>query len=404
MTAALAAPPRAAGRALWPLYAGQAVAAIGLAAGGTAGPLLAGAITGSPELSPLPLGLLVLGAAGSAPAVTALMRRRGRGTGLAACYGMAGAGVAGALLAAALLSWPLLLAASLLLGVGNTGVMIGRYVAADAAPPGREGRAIGLAMTAVTVGAVGGPALLGPAGPAAAGLGLPREAGLYLLALLAFPLAAWLVRPRDTATAGVRAAAPPRGLRAPAGSGVRLAYLVLGGTNLIMVSVMASAPAWLHLHGWPLDAVGVVVALHVAAMFAPSVLSGRLRDRIGAAGTALAGAAVLVAAAGLGALAAPGAGLAAHVAVLGLLGLGWNLQLIGGTALLVESAAGPLRARAEGRGEAVMGLAAAAGTLGLAGPLLSFGGLAALWVALAAVAMLIAVPLTGHLRAEGRRP
>ncbi|MET9519984.1 hypothetical protein [Streptomyces sp. NPDC002994] len=93
------------------LLAAQAVGALGLAAGGTAGALMAEDVLGSAAFTALPLGLLVLGSALSAPLLTVLMRRRGRAAGLAAGYALATAGAAGVIVAAAVAS-----PAALLLG------------------------------------------------------------------------------------------------------------------------------------------------------------------------------------------------------------------------------------------------------------------------------------------------
>ena len=140
---------------------------------------------------------------------------------------------------------------------------------------------------------------------------------------------------------------------------VRAALLVLGATNLVMVAIMAVAPVRLLAHGHDLGFVGLAVSVHVLAMFAPSPVTGWLADRFGAAAVASAGAALLVLA-GLG-------GLDHHpgghdmVALLIVLGLGWNCGVVGGSALLAASVPQALRPRSEAIGEASMGLAAAAG-------------------------------------------
>ncbi|MCF6523717.1 hypothetical protein [Streptomyces sp. JJ36] len=480
--------------------------ALGLAAGGTAGPLMAEGVLGSEAFTSLPLGLLVLGSAGSAPAATSLMRRRGRAVGLAVSYAVATLGALLVVAAGAFGDTLALLLGSLLLGAGNNAVMLGRYVAADAAPAGRTGRAVSAAMTAVTVGAVAGPALLGPAGGLAPSLGLPEATGLYLLSAAAFPAAAALAlrlqlrmhprggpgaregsaggdpggtpggygpagppgagpgtededvpadapragRPGDDRVGGPGAGRPggaPAGgvrhdgrsgdghrLRAADGSGAGhatarvpgdraagnregsapgsrtapggtpparrgflLALGVLGVANLVMVTAMGVTPARLHAHGWGLDALGVLVAAHVAAMFAPSALSGRLCDRAGPVLTAVCGSFVLLAALPL---LATGHG-SPWTAVPGmlLLGLGWNVQLVSGSALVVQRVAAARRHRAEGLGESAMGLGAVCGTLGLAGPLVAAGGLPLLCLALGLVVLVAALPL---VREAGR--
>ena len=115
------------------LVVAQLLGACGLAAGGTAGALLAEQLTGSPATAGLPLAMLVLGSGLAAVAVTRVMSSHGRRVGLAAAY-LAGAVGAGQVVAAAVFrSWSLLLAGCGLLGGGNAAVMLARYAAADLA-------------------------------------------------------------------------------------------------------------------------------------------------------------------------------------------------------------------------------------------------------------------------------
>jgi MFS family permease len=402
--------------ALRALLAAQGVGALGLAAGGTAGALIAEDILGSTALAALPLGLLVLGAAVSAPLLTALMRRRGRTAGLAVGYVLATAGAGLVVLAAALTDPVALLVGSVLLGTGNNAVMLGRYVAADLVPAGHGARAMSAALTAVTVGAVAGPALLGPAGTAARSLGLPAAAGLYLLAALAFPAAAALtlrlqLRLRGDVPGGLP---HPGGPGKPSGPGDRpvadgsaaghrntgrrltggaaLALTVLGISNLTMVTAMGVVPTHLHAHHWSLDTIGLLVAGHVVLMFGPSALSGWLCDHAGPRRTALLGGLVQLLALPLIAPAGTSGSLAAVPGLL-LLGLGWNLQLVGGSALVIRTAGPAHRHRAEGLGESAMGAGAVAGTLGVAGPLIAVGGLPLLCLALGALTLFASIPL-----------
>lgn len=378
------------------LLLAQGSGALGLAAGGTAGPLLIQQVTGSDTLVALPLGLLVVGSAVSAPLVTAVMHRRARAAGLLLSYAVAAAGAWLVVLAATTHGMVALLTGSLLLGAGNAAVMLGRYVAADAAPRQRVGAAVSLAMGAVTVGAVVGPAMLGPTGELALALGLPSLAGLYLVAGLVFPLAAVVTVVLNRATPGrPRPVAGPVPVRP---SGRLLPLVVLGSANLTMVVVMAVMPAHLRTAGWPLATVGVVVAAHIGAMFGPSPAAGWLRDRAGSVPTALLGSATLVCAAVLSAMSAESSGAAVTVTGLVLLGVGWNFQLIGGTALLIERTPRAGRARAEGLGELTMGLAAATGTLGLAGPMIALGGMVLVCAAVCALTLLVSAPLLRELR------
>ena len=403
------APTLEAGRsrpALPLLAASTAIGSLGLAAGGTAAALLAVETTGRDAAAGLPLGALAGGQAVASLIVARLTSWAGRGAGLTAGYAIGVLGALAVIAAAVLGSFPFMLAGSLLLGGANAAIFLSRYAAADIGGPQARGRALGTVLFATTLGTVAGPALLVPTGRLAESLGLPRLTGLYLVAVAAFATAALVVAGlsrsglpglgRDSRVAVVDGPGQPitRGQLAAAlrPAPVRAALVVLGGTNLIMVAIMAVAPVQLLHHGHDLGFVGLAVSLHVAAMFAPSPVTGWLADRVGAAPVAAAGAVLLILA-GIG-------GLDDHpggpdmVALLIVLGLGWNCGVVGGSALLAASVPAALRPRSEAIGEASMGLAAAAGAPA-AGLVVALGGFTTTWVAGALVG---AVILTGTRR------
>jgi MFS family permease len=385
------------------LVVAQLLGALGLAAGGTAGGLLAEQVTGSAAAAGLPLSLLVLGSGIGAVAVARVMRDHGRRAGLAAAYLAGTVGAALTVAAAGWGSWPLLLTGSLLLGGGNTAVMLARYAAADLS--GQRARSISTVVTAASVGAVAGPNLLGPAGPVAEAVGLPAPTGLYLLAVPAFLGAALVLvaflrpDPLQVAKATARPAAEPatggrRELAVLLGDRhVGLALLVLASANLVMVGVMAVAPVHLHGHGAGMGAIGLIVGSHIGAMYLPSPVMGWLADTVGARVVAAVGALLLL---GAGTVAAAaGSGRVGIVVALLLLGVGWNAGLISGSALLRDARLSPsLRTRAEGLGELGMGAAAAAGGSG-AGLLLASGGLGLLGLAAAVPCLLLLVAIRG---------
>jgi MFS family permease len=166
-----------------------------------------------------------------------------------------------------------------------------------------------------------------------------------------------------------------------------LAVLTLA--NLVMVGVMTMAPVHLHHAGGGLAAIGLVISLHIAGMFAPSPLSGWLTDRMGAARTAVAACVVLAIASVAAAVGADRT--VALAAALVLLGVGWNLALLSGSALLTAGVPAGERPRREGWGEISMGVAAAGGGV-VAGPVMAGAGYPALAVA-GAVAAAVILPI-----------
>lgn len=361
----------------------QATASLGLAAGGAAGGLLAVAISGDDSTAAAPLGALVLGAGLSAPAAAAVMTRAGRLPGLVAGYATGMLGAVLVLAAAGLGSLPSLLAGNLLFGAGNTAVMLSRYVVADLSPPERRGRAISTSMLTITLGAIIGPNLLGPTSRLAEAFGQPAPAGLYLVALIAFllaplVLAASMRRVPETLSPSPievsRSVAPPVGAPPMRATAQVPPLAVLTTANVTMVCVMAVAPVHLHERGHGFGLVGLVVSLHVAAMYIASPLLGRISDRHGPARLAAAGAGLFVLA-GVTPLAI-GSDSAWSVAGLSvLLGIAWNAQVVAGSTMLTLAVPLPLRPRLEGRGELAMSVGAAAGSLLLAGPLTAAGGI-----------------------------
>jgi MFS family permease len=400
------------------LVVAQLLGALGLAAAVTAGALLAEDITGSQTSAGLPLSVLVLASGIGAVVVAHVMSRSGRRIGLAAAYLVGAAGASLVVAATAWQSWSLLLAGCGLFGGGNAAVNLARYAAADLAS--QHGRSISTVVTAGSIGAIAGPNLLGPTGTLAHTVGLPAPTGLFLLSIPAFLGAAVVLlvflRPDPLHVARAAALTDERegddGPVAPAGTTatlaaalgdrhIRLALLVLAVVNLSMVSVMAAAPVHLRLHGLGIGTIGPMISAHIAAMYLPSPLTGRLSDALGSRIVATGGALVLIGAGGAAAT-APSSSAAVMGALL-LLGVGWNAGFIGGTALLRDAPVSPsLRTRAEGIGELCMGVTAAAGSSG-AGLLLASGGFPLLGLAAAAPCLLILVAVTGRRHRARRR-
>lgn len=367
-------------RSLRILLASQVLSGAGLAAGVTVGALLAEDMLGTTGLSGLPVALLTFGSAGAALAVGNLSDRRGRRSGLAAGYAAGAVGGAGVALAAVLDNVPLLLIALLVYGAGTATNLQARYAGADLALPERRGTAISTILVGTTLGAVAGPNVVQPVGRLADQYGIPPLAGPFVLAALAYGLAAvvlviWL-RPdpllvaRELAAQQAVADAKERRISRAAASeaeGIDDAAVRLGGismvvTQLVMVAVMTMTPVHMRDHGHGLGATGLVIGLHIAAMFLPSPVTGRLADRYGSRPLAAAGGLALL---GAGLLAAtdPDDSVALLAVALILLGLGWNLGLLAGTTLVAAAVPINGRARVQGRLDVAVALAGATGGL-----------------------------------------
>lgn len=356
------------------LFTAQVFSGAGLGAGVAVGALLAKDMIGGTGWAGLPAALFTVGSAVAAYWVGAISQRSGRRPGLALGFLVGGVGSLGTVLAAAIDSVPLLLVALLLYGSGTATNLQARYSGADLAHPDRRGRAISTVLVATTIGAVIGPNLVDVMGDVAERMGIPHLAGPFLLSGAAYLCGAFIVmsflRPDPLLVARSRQSAEPvrhdaESAHAPTGDlrTIGLATAVMVIAQLVMLAVMTMTPVHMRDHGHSLGAAGFVISLHIAAMFLPSPLTGVLVDRIGRR-TMIASGGVILAAAGLVAAAAPPDTLPGIAFALILLGLGWNLAVIGGTALLTDAVPLARRARTQGAADVALALSGAAGGLG----------------------------------------
>ncbi len=357
-------------RTLRVVVAGQVLGGAGLAAGITVGALLAQDMLGSDGLAGLPTALFTLGSAFTAFLIGRVTARRGRRIGLGVGFAAGGLGALGVVAAAVWDDVPLLFVSLFVYGAGTATNLQARYAGTDLAPQERRGRAISVALVSTTLGAVAGPNLVAPLGRLATSLGIPALAGPFLLAAVAYAAAGAVLfallrpdpyllarrldaRPEPCTAPDAR---PERGY--PVGAVVGATVMVL--TQIVMAAIMTMTPVHMRAHHHDLAAVGLVIGLHVGAMYLPSLVTGTLVDRIGRAPVAIASGVTLLAA-GVTAAIAPGDSLGLLVLALILLGLGWNFGLISGTALVVDATTPENRPRIQGTIDVLIALAGAGG-------------------------------------------
>ncbi|MFJ7337558.1 MFS transporter [Streptomyces sp. NPDC101110] len=398
-------------RTLRVLVASQVLSGAGLAAGVAVGALLAQDMLGTTGLAGLPSALFTAGSALTAVVVGRVSQARGRRAGLATGYLTGAVGSAGVIVAAALDNPALLFIALFVYGAGTATNLQARYAGADLADPGHRARAVSTVLVATALGGVAGPNLAAPAGVFAGTLGIPDLAGPFLLsgaayALAALVLAVWL-RPDPLLVARTVAAAQEESANAPdktapaherRGGGVVLGALVMVLTQLVMAAIMTMTPVHMHDHGHGTAASGFVIALHIGAMYLPSPLTGRLVDRHGRMKIAAASGLTLLVA-GVVAAAAPGDSVALLALALALLGLGWNLGLVSGTAIITDTVPLATRARTQGTVDVAIAIAGATGGIS-SGMVVAAAGypVLALTGGVLALAVLPAVAATAYRR------
>ncbi len=362
-------------RTVWSLVAGVALGSTGYIAAVTVATIVARDISGDTAWSGAPGATVVLGAAVGAVVLSQVMVRRGRRTGLAAGYGIGVIGAFVATLAVVVASLPILLVGTLFIGFGNASNQLSRYVAADLYPSDRRASALGTVVWGATVGAVIGPNLAAPAATFAASLGLPGLAGAYLVPVVFVGAATVLtlvsLRPDPYDLADISSRHDrPGAERNAAGSlrsvlsrpNVPVATVALVAVQVVMVLIMTMTPLHMTDHGHDLGAIGIVLSGHTFGMFGLSPISGRLSDRFGSVPVILAGLVVTAGAAILAALAPPNGGTLLFIALF-LLGYGWNLGYVAGSALLTQDLSLAERTRLQGLTDALIWSSAAAASL-----------------------------------------
>jgi MFS family permease len=326
------------------LAAAQALAA-------SAGPLvvLAGGIIGeslapSPMLATLPITALVIGLACAAVPTSMLIRRIGRRATFVA--GAAVSALAALVAARATASgqfwW--FCAATFLMGAAGACVQQYRFAAAESV----DGRHTGRAVSCVLAGGI----IAGALGPEIGRRGQSwfdgEFTGAFVIVAVVQAVALALLTglrippPVDTSTS--RARVPARTFFAH--PSFLIAVVGAASASAVMSFLMTAAPISMHVHdSHSIDDAAFAIQGHVIAMYAPSLLTGWLIDRLGVARMMTAGAIVI---GGAVAAAASGHSVWSYWTGLVLLGLGWNLLFIGATVLLTRDLPPADRFRAQG--------------------------------------------------------
>lgn len=353
------------------LIVGVGLGSTGYIAAITVATIVAKDLSGGSAFAGLPGAAIVLGSATASQLLSRFMVRHGRRAGLTLGYGIGAAGAVGAGAAVILGSFPLFLLSTVFMGCANASNQLSRYTAADMYDETKRATAIGLVVWGSTFGAVVGPNLVTIAGDAAEIFSLPRLAGTYGVPIIFVTAAALLtlvsLRPDPASLAPVTTAETPGGGASVAQILARprvfaaIIALVIG--QVVMVLVMTMTPLHMADHGHGLDAVGLVISGHTFGMFALSPLSGRLASRFGTPLVIAAGLAVLAFSSALAAVAPPDGGVILFVALF-LLGWGWNLGFVAGSALLTEGLSISERTRLQGVTDALIWSSAAAAALG----------------------------------------
>lgn len=333
-------------RNVWILAAAQALAGCGMIILFAFGGIVGSDLAPSPALATLPLSLGIVGVAAATVPASLAMQRWGR---RAVFIGSAVLAVGSALLCAYAVAqqgfW-LLCAGAVLLGANMAVVQQYRFAATEYVDAAHAGRAIASVMLGTLVAAVIAPELADRARLLGGWaeftgsfvvLAVLCAAGTAVLALLQAP------HPRIAAASGV-----PRSLaeiaRQPA---YRVAVLCSVAGYGVMSFLMTATPISMHvLDGMDVAASKHVITAHLLGMYLPSLASGRLIDRLGLPRMMYLGLACMATCVFVAAVV--GHHFVHYLVALVLLGVGWNLLFVAGSALLTRTYAPVERFRAQG--------------------------------------------------------
>jgi MFS family permease len=372
--------------------------------------LLASEMTGNDSIAGIPGAAATLGAAFAAAPLAQRSKRYGRRIGIRLGYLLGGIGCAVAFVAGQLDAFWLLVVAMAAIGVGNTANLQNRFVAADLADEDKRARSIAMVVWVGTIGAVIGspsalwanrvgtnlgahewvsPTLLGVVGFAAAGLVINTRLHPDPLEVAgALDPDAPRYHPIQGATRTLRVVWP--NLQA------RLAIVAMAVSQMAMVAVMTMTPLHMKDHGQA-ELSTLVIAVHVLGMFGLAPLIGRWADGFGRIRSVQAGALVLA----VGTVSAVVAGYVPALMFVGLflLGVGWSVALIAGSALLTESLPESERVSAQGLADVLMSLlgATAAFSSGFVKTAVGYEWLANFATAAAVLILIAAVRVQGRL-------
>lgn len=364
---------------------------------------------GNKQWTGVPSTVGIIASAAVAYPVGRLMDRAGRRIGLILGHLVGLVGGVAAAWAVVEGSLLLFLGAIFVMGAGRGAVELGRYAAADASPPSRRARAISLVVLGGTVGSILGPILLKQSEQLAPLFSLPVAAAPWALSAVLAAVGALLLAallhpdPRDIGR-HFSSLEPEKPAALTIGRSVRTifrdpqAQLAAGAmifSQLSMVIVMTITPQHMDDHQHAREAIVWVITGHTLGMFAFSLVSGWLADRVGAARVIFIGGVLST----LACLTAPFSSTVLWLGItLFLLGLGWNFSFVAGSALLAQALRPSEKASVQGLVEGVVKVASGAGSLssGLAFSALSFATTSWLTVLAAIVPALLVVLLASR--------
>ncbi len=385
------------------LFLSQSLSSAGFIAAFTVNALVGIELSGRAAMAGVPGAVYVLGQALGAFTWSYGMEWMGRRRGIGSGQVIGAIGSIIAVWAIIAHSFLFFLAGLAFVGVARSAVDLGRFAAAEVHLPDKRGRAISNVVLGSTVGAIFVPLLVSPMGHLAVRAGLAELAGSYLLGLAVLLVAALLIfsglrpDPRDIGREISLVHSGPLSSSAirPLARIVRQPEVIVAGATMIFAQMVMMIPmcitsVHMKMHAHSLTSISLVISAHAVGMYAFSVLSGRMTDRLGRQSVIVMGSILLVVSCLLG---APSVAFMPLVVSLFLLGVGWNFAYVAGSALLADQLAPGERAKTQGFNDFLLNLASA-GSQVASGVIYAEGGFGVMCCAAGAMAL---VPLCAVL-------
>jgi MFS family permease len=292
-----------------------------------------------------------------------LMDRWGRVPGLSLGFLVAAIGCGLLFSAVTFGSTPLFFVGLLALGAGLGAVGLARAGAADMYRADERAKGVGRVLVGAAVGAIAAPIVFGPLLASRTAQSASSLAAPWILAAALCAVGAgivWVMRQDPLALArrmedrdaglgssadlasavaapGLARSRPMRRRRLAviyADAGARAALIAVIAAQLVMTAAMSLVSLSMHHNGHDLGSISIALAAHLVGMFGLSLWVGRWVDRTGRRSSL---------GLGLGVLAAGVLGLAASESLVTVLpsifivGLGWNVAYVAGTALIADA-------------------------------------------------------------------
>lgn len=329
-------------KTLYVVIASQIFGGLGLAAGVTVGAMIAKQMLGTDAYAGIPSFLFTLGSAIAVLLMGRITAKQGRRKALSLGYLLGSLGALGVIFAVQINNLYLFFIALFIYGSGSATNLFCRYAGADLAKDNQKATAVSVALISTTVGAVAAPNMSGIMGGFALYIGFPKLTGIFMLAFIAYSAAGVIIflmmRPDpyllSMSLNDDMKKSNDKDVISSIDISIIKGTIVMVLSQIIMVTIMTVTPLHMTSGGDHMNSVGLVIGLHIGAMYLPSLLTGRLVKRIGTTWMGCITGVTLVCSCLLSYLSSSNDLILILISLL-LLGVGWNFGLITGTSILL---------------------------------------------------------------------